>query len=336
MGQKENITAPEYRCDRAQLRKPRVLDDGTKIYEAQLAVAGRPLEYPWGTEIPTKEALSNPKYIEGLRGISIIAHHPPKQKIVGGRAPKEGEGRRIGSNISARFDDATSAVVIEMAIPEAEDQKIIESQLRQVSEGYTPTLQRNDDGKIYQTDRTTNHIAVTWEGRADDAFIRTDAKLGGSVDLEKMMARLEELMTEVSDMKAKLADMGSAKDAAVSDAAAARVDSAKANAIVDAFVKELGEEARNDASKVSALLQARYQAEGLLLSELKSKANALKVTLPDTAVDAKSIRKHLAVSLGADAARCDSADFCDGLIEAAVKKAPEKAEIRNDSNTYPL
>ena len=157
------------------------------------------------------------------------------------------------------------------------------------------------------------------------------------MDLEKMMSRLEEIMSEMADMKAKMAEMSSAKDAAVSEMAVVRADSAKAKEIVEAFVAELGEEVRNDASKVRSLLQSRVQAEGQLLSDLKSKANVLNVKLPDAAVDAKSIRRHLAVSLGADSARCDSADFCDGLIEAAVKKAPAKAETRNDSSfTYPI
>lgn len=332
MASKQKIKIPETRVDRAELRKPRVLDDGTKIFEACLATADEPLVYPWGIEYPTKEALSDPEYLEALRGISVVVFHPEDREIKNGKAPKSGAGRRMGQNLSARFDESTNKVLVELAIPESEDQALIETALGQVSEGYTPVLKQRTDGAYDQIKRKPNHIAVVDEGRADKPYIRTDQKEGSKMTLEELVSKLQDLVSNATASKEAI-------DSAKQEADMVRSDSKKMVEFIDAVAKELGEDVRNDAAKVSSAIRARCEIEGNLIAGLREKAQALKVTVPATAKDSQSIRKSIALSIGAEQTRCDSADYCDGLIDAAVKSASQAtAEVRNDSKdqSYPV
>lgn len=319
-----SATIPTSRNDRVTLRSPRMLNDGSVVFDAVLAVAGRPLEYEWGTETPTAEALSDSEYLDALRGLSVLYQHPTSG-LVEGSAPREGHGRRMGTVLGARYEADTGEVVVELAIPEASDQDAIRRGLREVSEGYIPELETRD-GATYQVKRRPNHVAVTERGRAEGARIRVDAG---------------EYVMDQNEMYQKLAEMYDMLKSIFeyTDSMKAKMDQSNKDEekMVEAVVAEMGDEVRSDAAAFRARLDARIRDEVKACVALRLRADALDIKLPESAETASDLRKALALALGGDAARCDSADYCDGIIAGA--KAPESATVRGDSvnpNSYPV
>lgn len=338
MSQQQEISLPEIRVDRADLRKPRRLDDGTKIYEARLSIADQPLKYPWGEEIPTREALSSQEYLDGLKGISVLVQHAPEGRI-DGRAPRAGDGRRIGSTISSRFDDATGEVIVELAIPEKEDQLLVEQKLSKVSEGYTPTIERID-GKAYQTKRIPNHIAVTEQGRAKTAEIRVDA-LGGSLNLEEAMAKIQQMAAEIAGLQQQLSEAAGNGAAYASQAETATGEKDALMKVLEAIIVFLGGSVRADSEEIINKIKEKIGQEGQLVADLRQRADSLKIEIPESAKDSSSIRKAIAIGLGAEQSRCDSAEYCDGVIFAAskIEKIGQSVPLRTDSKQktdYPV
>jgi len=331
MGLNQTLTTPEIRIDRAELRKPRLLDDGTKIYEARLAIADQPLSYDWGEETPTREALSSNEYLEGLRGLSIIAQHVKTGRL-DGRAPKIGDGRRIGSAISARFDADNGEVIVELAIPEKDDQQLVERNLREVSEGYTPVIERGDDGVNRQVKRVPNHIAVTDRGRAKGAKIRVDS-LGVSLTTEEAMEKIEQMAAEIASLKVDLQQAASGGAVATGQVEQVSAEKAALELILQTIMSMLGGGVRADSESICAKIKEKIVQEGQAVADLRLRADSLKVQLPESALDSDSIRKALALGLGGEEKRCDSAEYCDGIIFAASKQENigKSVPIRHDS-----
>lgn len=292
---------PSFRNDKLDLRSPRVLDDGTKVYTAVLARADSPLEYRWGTEYPTKEALSDTEYLEGLRGISFLERHPPSTKVARGRTPTQGRGRRMGTVITSRFDEATSEVIIEIAVPVPEDQEKIEAQLFEVSEGYDPQIHIDEAGVRWQIKRKPNHVAATDMGRANGARIQTDSE---ETDLEELMQMMKDMMSKLDGLESKWK----------SEEPVMNMDSKPLDELTHAVTEELGDKARNDSASFKSALKERIEREAKDMSSLLDKARQLEVSVKGST--AGELRKNLALALGADAARCDSADYCDGVISS--------------------
>lgn len=339
MSSSQEITLPEIRVDRADLRKPRRRDDGTKIYEARLSVADQPLKYRWGEEIPTREALSDPEYLEGLRGISVLVQHPEGEGRIDGRAPRAGDGRRIGSTISARFDADAGEVIVELAIPEKEDQALVEKVLSKVSEGYTPTLERID-GKTYQTKRIPNHIAVTEQGRAKTAEIRVDA-LGGNLNLEEAMAKIQQMAAEIAGLQQQLSEASNNSASYVAQVETVSSEKEALMKLFEALSAFLGGGVRADSESVISKIKDLITQESKAVADLRRRADSLKIELPTDAQDSASIRKFIAIGLGAEESRCDSADFCDGVIFSACKSESigQSVPLRTDSKNkteYPV
>jgi len=331
MGLNQTLTTPEIRIDRAELRKPRLLDDGTKIYEARLAIADQPLRYDWGEETPTREALSSNEYLEGLRGLSIIVQHIKTGRL-DGRAPKIGDGRRIGSAISARFDADNGEVIVELAIPEKDDQLLVERNLKEVSEGYTPVIVRGDDGVNRQVKRVPNHIAVTERGRAKGAKIRVDS-LGVSLTTEEAMEKIEQMAAEIASLKVDLQQAASGGAVAAGQVEQVSAEKAALELILQTIMSMLGGGVRADSESICAKIKEKIVQEGSAVAALRLRADSLKIEIPAEACDSESIRKALALGLGGEANRCDSAEYCDGVIFAASKQENigKSVPIRHDS-----
>ena len=301
------------RLDATALGPPRTLDDGTRVYQAILVYAGRPLQYGWGEEIPTPEALSDPSYLEGLHGISVVLQHPPGLRVEQGRAPRQGNGRRVGTVIEARFDPTEGehgAVIVGMAVHEQADQREVE-RMRGVSEGYTPTTLGNR-----QISRRSNHIAITGSPRAEGAQIRVDE--GGSMPDEAPhsdafqkayndMIRRQDKLEKERDDAVKRADKLQAQldeyDAAKADAEAKKADA---------------EKERND--EIDRL--ANERAADLL--KLQARADSLDVALPETAVTLADRKAALASALGCPEG-VDPDAYIAGVEKARADSRPQRA-----------
>lgn len=319
------VKAPESRSDKATLRSPRKLDDGTAVYDAILATADVPLVYSWGEEVPTREALSDPEYLQALRGLSLLVQHAPNGLIKDGATPKEGHGRRAGTVIDAKFDDESGQVIVELAVPNPDDQEMIRSRLRDISEGYTPVILKDDSGVSRQVKRVPNHVALTEEGRAKDATIRVDS--GGSLEeIMKMLIEMKEMMTAQKD---KMDSMLLGKD---EENVGEKLDSS----VEEAMVEELGDACRGDSASFKSALFARIAREAVEMSELKSRADSLGLKV-EPAQSANALRKSIALALGGDAKRCDSADYCDGIIASAKPSIVSGGErVDSKSEQFPV
>lgn len=291
----DRAEAPATRVDRVALRAPRLRDDGGVVYDAVLVSVGDELDYAWGIEVATAEALTDPGYLEALRGLSVTLEHPDDGLISGGKAGTK-RGRRVGAVVGATFDEADQAVVVELVVHEPADQAEVRQRAGAVSEGYTPTLGEPDDrGRVPQVARRPNHIALVPAGRAPSAVVRTDNNqaLGGIMEekLDKIMELLAAMAGTMDGYGAKLDAMAPANE---DEEPAAQTEEALAAAVeerADAIVREV--------------------------LEIRKRADALGVELPADTSPAK-LRAKLAVALGADAKRTDDAAYCHGYIAAVA------------------
>lgn len=299
------------------------------MFDAVLSVAGKPLEYRWGTEVPTEEALSDADYLAGLRGLSVLYQHP-EDGLISGSAPRDGDGRRIGTVLDARYEADSGEVVVELAIPENADQEAIRQGLREVSEGYIPELEERD-GQTYQVRRRPNHVAVTERGRAQGARIRVDRE--DAMDPEEIKKILEAMALQIGDMHAGIKSL-----VEYNDACKAKMDEDMGGEtkVIEAVVSEMGEECRSDAAAFKSRLDARVRDEVRSIVSLHLRADALGVVVPETAETASQVRRELALALGADASRVDSADYCDGVIAAAKVTTSPAGRVDSTHNHFPV
>lgn len=317
-------TAPAttYRNDRATLRAPRVRDDGGVIYECVIATADEPLEYSWGTERPTEEALSDPEHLDGLKGLSVVIgdRHPSGNRVDDG----DTKGlKRIGAILGARYDATERSVIAEFVVHDPKDQASLKH-MREVSEAYR--VADHDQPGGLQTQRTPNHLLVTTSGRSPSARIRVDAtdpQESDTMDEEKLAALIK---AAVAEALAEKADMD---EKAKADMEAAE----KAKADMEAKHAEELEEARGDAEAKAVELATQIVG-------LRERADRLDIELPDTAKTPAEIRKAIALKLECPADRADSSDQAEAWIAAfelarkngvGETEAQRAARLRGDS-----
>lgn len=292
-----------YRLDRATLRKGVRLGDGSVRREAVLARADVAMVYPWGTEIATEEALSDPGYLDSLRGLALVARHPAAAVVDISRPDTY---REVGVVTDARWDSAERAVVIEVVIRDAAANRAVESGQDGVSEGYTVTQLDSSVSPARQLGRQSNHVALTLDAppRMPGARLRIDSE-ETPMDFAPLLAAFG-LRVDSPDHLRQDLDALRAK----ADTATTRADAA--DATVSAYRDVLGEgDARQ---RLDALVQ-----EGVAATvAVYRRADELGHKLDDGLTLAQA-RKALAVACGAEPARCDSAEYAQAVIDLARK-----------------
>lgn len=274
--------APLVRLDRALLRSPVVLASGALRVEAITAKVGAELVYPWGIEVATAEALQDPTYLDASRGLPVVVHHPASG------TSREGDGTRVGTVTGARFDAESGTVIRELTISDpATIARVQAHELTEISEGYDvppDQLHKRADGVSEQRRRVPNHYALTDRGRLPGAKVRLDE---GEMTEELIRKIIREEILAAFQMR--------------DDAAKSKMDEADPAAVVAAEEKRMDELV---ASRVALL----------------RRADELGVTIPETAKTDVEIARAIAVSLGADAKRCDSIDYARAWIDAGPTK----------------
>lgn len=294
---------PELRTDRATLRAPVVLADGSLRVEAVSVTAGEVLVYPWGKETATEASLSDAVYLDSSRGLAITRHH-----VAGGRVTKGNQDKRVGTITGARYDEIEKCAIRELTISDpAVIADILAKRLPYVSETYdAPKSHRvlREDGVTEQGKRIPNSIALTDNPRAKSAHIRTDEADMNEEEISALIAKaVGPLTTQISELKTAL----SAPPPVIK-------------------TEEPHQDSADDIAE-------RIVALRLRAAELRVDGDVTKGVKGESA-----IAQAIAKSLGADVTRCDSLDYCHGVIDAA--KAPEakteqkwSATLRTDSVT---
>jgi len=314
----------ELRLDRSTLHPSKRRDDGSWVYEAHLAYVGRELVYAHGREIATKEALSDATYLDSLKGLAVVARHPKARRV---DITKPGTYREVGTILDARWDDGSESTVIEMVVREVDANKAIR-ELGQtgVSEGYAVTLLDASTNPARQLGRRPNHVALTLDDppRMAGAHVRVDHQ-EHSMELAALLALLSGFGLRTDSAEKLHEDLDKLK-AAKKTAEDEKVRADAAEERVEKFAPLLElldlDSTRTDADIVPALENA-IAARSVELAELRLRADALSVELPAEAKTVAQVRKALALALKPDGAgddfegRCDSADFCSGLIASA-------------------
>lgn len=271
-------------------------------YSAILARADQEMVYPWGREIAAEEALSDPAYLEALRGLAVTLRHP-KAERVDVRRPEAADGRVVGTVLGARWDAEDRAVVLDLVVSDAAALAALDArEIRELSEGYdVTTLERRKDGPSIQRRRATNHVALVERGRMPGAIVRTDE--GATMDNEEMSKRFDELGALIGGAAGRID-----KCEARMDAMAARFDAKfppdKAEADEATDEAEVEGEARMDAAQLEAVIAAEVDAR----VAVRARCDAFSFVAPASATKAADITKALALHLGAPAARLDAAD----------------------------
>lgn len=310
-----------YRADRMDLPRKVVQSDGSVRYHAILARADAPMQYSWGTEVATEQALSDPEYLAGLRGISLItvksATHQNGKPI-----NVRDDARAVGTVLDATWHADEKLVRIEMVVNDRETLDDIDAgRILELSEAYLPTVRTRADGVIEQLKRQTNHVALVEEGRMPGTGIRADR----TEDTEMTPEQIAQIATAVAErMRADSEEETYAdKLEAMEKERADAMDRAdKAEKMLADIRKALGmnaDSADGDIdlkSQIDAMVADAVRADSAILDE----ARELGVEIPDESTPATRLR-DVAVALGADATRADSADYARSFIDGR-KSAP--------------
>lgn len=334
----DTVETDVVRVDRSTLRRARTLDDGSVVYEAVLARADVPMRYAHGEEVATVEALSDPEYLEALRGLSVTVLHPPRDRVDVDIDHPDAI-RRVGTVVGSRYDTAERAAIVEFVLF---DPAAIERVKREngVSEGYRADVVRTPGKPGRQIRRRPNHVALAFgkPPRMPGAGARVDTTSEGkTMDPTALLVLLSAfaLRTDTAEnLREDLDALKAARDAA--EAEKLRADTAEAEvALLRPVLEALGGDTRTDTSgpiDVDALLASRVGE----VVRLRERGTALGIKVPDALTGAGDIRRHLAKALGGDETRCDSADYCDGVIDRApipdsVDAFKRSATPRNDA-----
>lgn len=289
------------RLDVAALRRPVLLADGSLRVDAVVAYVGRDLPYPWGVETPTEEALSDPEYLDACRGLAVTVHHPK-----GGRA-KVGDGLRIGTITDARYDEADRATIRELTITDPVTiRRILDRELTEISEGYdVPRAHRRvaEDGRIEQLKRVPQHYSLTTPGRARMRGATLHLDEDDTMDKEEIAAMIAAALAPLMERM---------------DAYGERLDAMDKPEVTE----EVDIEERMDE-------RAADIAEQII--DIRVKAGLLGIDIPADVRGLDAIAKHVAVKAGGEEARCDSLDYCHGVI--AVAKPPKTADSWRPNST---
>lgn len=284
------------------LRAPWQQDDGSWRYEAVADRADAPLVYPWGTEVATEAALSDPAYRQGLVGLAVTVHHPAS-----GVHRVDEAGEEVGRIVGSRWDAARRLGVVDFVVSKRRaHERIQRRELTEVSVGYSvPDLHMRADGVGEQRRRRGNHVALTPRGRMPGATIRTDEV---SMDPETIKA-LEALLD--------------AREARRNDAAVTAITAERDAAVkrADALCAAIGVAPDATPEAVTAAIVARTDE----IVAVRQRASANNVALPESGT-AQELRRVLAIGLGADPKRIDA--LGDAYAQAVID---HRGEVRTDS-----
>jgi hypothetical protein len=289
------------------------------------------MSYAWGTEIVTEQALRDPSYLSTLKGLAVVRRHPRSGRV--DVAEREtGDGRVVGAVLDARYDEADRCVVLEILVQDPGAIEDVRSGvLAELSEGYdVADLVVRPDGVGEQRKRAPNHVALVERGRMPGATVRTDEEDPMDED------EIEDGTTDEAGMAERMDAMQAQLDAigARCDAYEARMDAAEKRLPPELAAAAASEGARADS-------EDRIEAEITARDTLRRRADALGLRLPVDARSSAQLRAAIArgvLGSGADAAdlaRCDSADYADGVIRAARPPARTDAAPVTPS-TLPL
>lgn len=288
--QSPNSAAPRadgLRADRALLKKPRQQADGSWVYDGILVTADVPLEYPWGTEIPTVACISDPVYLAQLVGLSVISEQSGAHRM--GHVPDVSVDPIAGGVITKSWFDAENACTcIQVVANRPELLKDIQvGGLTDLSETYqADTIPHESRPRtFYQVARRTKHVAVCLDGRSEGASLRADS--------------LAETPSDPSGSKeARMTEEEARKLREERDSAIAERD--------DMVAKIEAERAEYD---------RRVMADACEVADLKMQADSEGIELPEDGT-LEDWRKALAVALGAEAERADSKTYYPAWLDA--------------------
>lgn len=301
---------PTTRADRALLRSPRTLGDGTVVYDAVLVRTGVPLVYEWGEEWVADEAITE-EYLTGLRGLSVTTQDTARHVTGGKPVSVRSDARAVGTIVDARRE--ASAVVVEVAVHDGPTLSRIESgELRELSEQYTPRMEQRD-GRAWQVARESNTVAIVSRGRVPGATLRADQEDG--VTEEQIKAAIE------ATLRADRAERETLKEAR-QRADAAEAELAKLREAVGV---------RADSDDVGGAIEARVTERVRADAALLERARELGVELPESSTPGTRAA-DLAIALGGDRQRADSADYCQGVIDSA--RPTTDTDTRADAGDY--
>lgn len=310
------IPADAIRVDRATLRKSERRDDGSVVYEAVLSRVDARLVYSWGQEVATEEALSDPAYLSGLEGLAVVALHPGAQRV---DITDPSTYDEVGTVLSARWDAAEKLVVIRLVVRRTDAIQAIKGGQTGVSEGYAVPHLDATTQPARQLKRVPNHVALTLSGqpRMPGAHIRADQESSMTLETFTALCSGYSLRTDsAAHLREDLDALRQASAAAKAETATEKTRADAAEALVAKLqpaIESLGLDVRADSLDIEGALTARV-AE---VVELQQRADALGLEIPADAKTPGAIRKALALGLKAPADRCDSDDFCAGVIAAA-------------------
>jgi hypothetical protein len=296
--------------------------DGAVRFWAVLARADVAMKYAHGTEVATEEALSDPAYLDALKGISVTTVDSAPHKM-GKAISVRADARAVGTVLDARWDAEHRAVLVQLVVNDGKTLDAIESgRIRALSEAYVPAIRVRADGVLEQTRRRTNHVALVRRGRMPGARLRADNEEETTMTEDEIgdLARAIVAAMKAGEEDDERSDMYDAEKKRA-DEAEQRADAAEA-ALKD-LRKKVGINA--DSDDIAAALDERVaeaiRADAALLDE----ARDLGVDLGDESSPSTRLR-DLAVALGADATRADSDDYARSFVDG-VKAAPQPRKL---------
>lgn len=215
------------RADRATLRSPVRLSSGAVRYEAVATSAGAKLQYSWGVEVVHEDALTDPAYLDALRGAQVIMD--PALHWSGIDVNEHGEAI-MGVVTLADFRDGQQ--VVELTLNRADAIEWVERNMRNPPERQPGVSVRYDVVRMdngFQMQRTLpDHVQLTLNPRdttarirADEVPIMTEAELKAALAeaLAPFRGTLSELTGRADAQAAKLNEIQAAMPKARADQA---------------------------------------------------------------------------------------------------------------------
>lgn len=158
----------EHRLDVGRITEYRETADGFLDLHVSFSKIG-PLVYQrvdgtLETEYLTEEELFNEDSLATATGKPVTYLHPPEW------VNKDNARKYTRGSTGTKIIKDTPFATILATVHDGELIDVIKSgKAKQVSAGYTTKVKKGDDGKLYQTGRVYNHIAVVPLGRAGDS-----------------------------------------------------------------------------------------------------------------------------------------------------------------------
>lgn len=158
-----------YRIDAAgEIKEFRETREGFLDLHLTFSKVG-PLQYQradgiFETEYLTEQELFNEESLATATGKPVTFLHPPE-----GMVTKENVRHYTRGSTGSKILRNDPFAVIVATVQDAELIDVIKNgRARQVSAGYTTNVVKGDDGRLYQTSRCYNHLAVVPHGRAGE------------------------------------------------------------------------------------------------------------------------------------------------------------------------